>query len=169
MFAMEHLAGPLVFLGTHFWKYYARSLKGFFSLKNDASLGVPAVAQQDWQPLGSAGRQVPSPAQPTRLGLQQYPSFSLGCSCGSNVIWSLAPELCMLQGGQKRKKKYIEMHNLVQLWKNLREDADKTDIWVWPRSTQPLLESLESRILWLCKGAQPVSQGPMKNYPVSAA
>lgn len=48
MFAMEHLAGPLVFLGTHFWKYYARSLKGFFSLKNDASLGVPAVAQQDW-------------------------------------------------------------------------------------------------------------------------
>ena len=48
-------------------------------IKFDKWLGVPAVAQQDWWHLGSAGKQVPSPAW--RSGLRIRPCHS----CGSGL------------------------------------------------------------------------------------
>ena len=59
--------------------------------------GAPALVQQSWRHLASVGMQVRSPAwQGSEDGLRIQPLPQVR-------MWSLAQELHMLWGGQKRK------------------------------------------------------------------
>ena len=91
---------------------------------NVVRCGVPAVAQRDWQPLGSAGTQVRSPAWHGGLRIWRCHSGSLAHTCSSDLIpgWGTP---CAL--GRPTKKKESHQINteipLFQVWRPELKDS----------------------------------------------
>ena len=66
-------------------------------------MGAPAVAQWDWQHLGSAGMWVPSPAQHSGVRIQHCHSCGVGQDCSLDLIPGLGAPHAMGQSKNGKK------------------------------------------------------------------
>ena len=92
--------------------YQGKSFSTFETVLQKWLWGVPAMVQWDWWHLGSLGTQVWSLAWHSGLRTQRCHNCSIGHNCG--LVWSLARELHVLRGSQKKKKEISHCENFNQ-------------------------------------------------------
>ena len=100
--------------------------------------GVPAVAQQDQQHFGSAETEVWSPAWHSGLRIQRCCSWSLGDSCGLDLITGLGTPYAMGQRKEEKKKRNeVLIHattwmNLGSIMLSERSQTQRTTYYMIP-------------------------------------